>query len=91
MTTIQDLGEVTETRTEWFSRETRCDGTATQYVGSGDEQQARNLVEACRTHMDTLDEATRRFRGVERADLVSHTVTTYTSGHTLTGPWEVAE
>jgi hypothetical protein len=90
MTATNDLGEVTNTRTEWFSRETDYDGN-THNIGSGDEQQARNIVESTREQIANLNEPWRRHLGVKHVDLVRRTITEYASGHKLIGPWEVTE
>lgn len=92
MTTIQDLGEVTDTRTEWASRSHICDGSIRLGEPIDDEVRARESYAATRDFYASIHARDGwPLDGTLSVDLVSRTVVEYASRHTLIGPWEVAE
>lgn len=94
MTTIEDLGEVTCTTTEWTNRIHYVDGDPKE--GDPMTRDSAQFAGEC------VQLAIAGFAAGEQApswvtrtpvavDLVSRTVTDYASGHVLYGPWEVTE
>jgi hypothetical protein len=70
---------------EWAARAVMFDGGA-KYM-PGDEEYARMVVESMAMHLASLNEATRRAGGVERAELVRRETREWPDGSRWTGPW----
>lgn len=76
------------TRTEWAARANYYDGTAKHQIGS-DREHAELMADSMTTHLDSLNEPTRRAGGVESVDLVSRSVTVEDDGTQIIRPWRV--